>query len=261
MMAPSAQPALFILDGKTAHPGQLACGPWSPDTLHGGAVAALAGALAEARAGTAGGRLARLTVDLLAPVPRAPLRIEMATLRAGRRVVRRDVSLRAAGELVARATALHVQPAALELPAAAVAGAPPAGPEGGLAHREACAWTAFNTDAIELRHAPDDALGAAAWVRLRAPVLHGHEPTPATRAAAVADLAGGIAAALPGDRYDCVNADLALHLHRRPAGEWIALRAATELSTAGHAIAHALLYDAAGPIGRAAQTVVVTARC
>src|SRR5215475_11815073 len=107
--------ALFEFDGEHFVPTELSRGPWSPDALHGGPVAAL---LAHAAAGVdADGSTqpARLTVELLRPVPLAPLRVSTRVLRPGRKVQLVEASLHSATHEVARVTMLRIcrQPLAL----------------------------------------------------------------------------------------------------------------------------------------------------
>ena len=105
-------PALFIPEGGRLVPSAFAVGPWRPDALHGGAVAALfAAALGfENRA------LARITVDLLAAVRLRPLRLEVSDEGGGRKVQRRSAVLWDEERAVARASALYVTPVYQDLP-------------------------------------------------------------------------------------------------------------------------------------------------
>jgi hypothetical protein len=64
---------------------------------------------------------------------------------------------------------------------------------------------------------------AAAWFRLTVPLVNDQPTSPAMRAAAAADFGNGVSWVLPADRYLFSNADLSLHLHRPPEGEWIGL--------------------------------------
>ena len=98
------------------------------------------------------------------------------------------------------------------------------------------------------------------WVRLAVPVVPGEEPTPLQRAAAAADFINGVSAVLPFERYVFINPDLTVHVEREPIGEWVGLRAATELSTPGVGVAHATLFDKSGSFGRAEQSLVVFPR-
>jgi Thioesterase-like superfamily len=57
-----------------------------------------------------------------------------------------------------------------------------------------------------------------------------------------------------------INADLTIHLHRAPRGEWIGLDARTLLCDSGTGLAESVLHDLHGPVGRAFQTLVVEPR-
>src|SRR6476661_6593760 len=67
-------------------PTDLARGPWSADALHGGPVGALLAMAAEAELAGAGVAPVRLTVELLRPVPVAPLTLQAEVVRPGRKV-------------------------------------------------------------------------------------------------------------------------------------------------------------------------------
>jgi hypothetical protein len=98
-------------------------------------------------------------------------------------------------------------------------------------------------------------------MRLRMPLVDGGEPpSPLARLAATADFGNGISAALPFERYLFINADLSIHLHRQPRGEWIGLDARTLLAPGGSGLAESVLHDLDGPVGRGFQTLVVQAR-
>jgi acyl-CoA thioesterase len=98
------------------------------------------------------------------------------------------------------------------------------------------------------------------WQRLQHPLLPGQPATPLARLAATADFCNGVSAMLPFDRFLFINADLSIHLHRQPRGEWIGLDARTRLHEGGSALAEGELHDEHGPVGRAFQTLVVQAR-
>ena len=86
--------AMFERDGMRVHPGPLCTGPWDPNSMHGGPPTVLAGRyLAEHGAGDAF-HLARLTVELVRPVPLVPLTVEIRETRPGRRIQLLDLVLR-----------------------------------------------------------------------------------------------------------------------------------------------------------------------
>src|SRR3990170_2350286 len=79
-------PALFVRTGDGHVQAQgFSRGPWSPDALHGGPVAALVAGEAERVLGP-GTPISRLTIDLERPVPLAELRLTSAVVRPGRKV-------------------------------------------------------------------------------------------------------------------------------------------------------------------------------
>jgi len=52
------------------------------------------------------------------------------------------------------------------------------------------------------------------------------------------------------ERFLFINADLSIHLHRPPRGEWIGLDARTLLHPGGTGIAESVVHDTSGPVGR-----------
>ena len=57
-----------------------------------------------------------------------------------------------------------------------------------------------------------------------------------------------------------MNADLTIYLHRPPRGEWIGMRSQSHVDDGGAALSESRLYDEAGPVGRALQTLVLERR-
>ena len=101
--------ALFIRDGAAYVPTASAGGPWSPSHLHGGSPTGLLALLMERASADTGLRLSRLTVDLLRPVPSAPLSAEISVVRAGRRLRILQGSLLADGKEVCRARGVFLE--------------------------------------------------------------------------------------------------------------------------------------------------------
>jgi acyl-coenzyme A thioesterase PaaI-like protein len=274
------------------HPTEHARGPWDPAALHGGAPAALLTSVFEHMEPGAELRIARLGFELLRPIPFAPLRLSARIVRPGRRVQELAGELSATDpasgrqQTICRASALRVREVTAEVAAAAgSATRPGARPgEGGDDDRDGDAGDAplpppdtatpvlfslndsagpsFAASAMEMRWLDDPkALGPArVWMRLRHPLLPGEEPTPLARLAATADFGNGVGAALAFERFLFINADLTLHLHRQPRGEWIGIDARTLLDSGGTGLAESVLHDAHGPVGRAFQTLVVQPR-
>jgi hypothetical protein len=245
-------------------PSELARGPWSPDALHGGPVAALLAGLAESLPQPGPMHPARMTLELLRPVPLAPLRGAARVLRPGRKLMLAEASLHAGEVEVARATLLSLRRAELPLPAehgGGVAAQPP-GPEG--AARTRPIWDAglpaYHRDAVEhrvVRGSWGTPGPCTDWIRLRVPVVAGETPSPLQRAAAAADFGNGISAALPFGDWRFINADLTVHLQRLPRGEWVCLDAVTWPEGSGVGLAESELFDEAGRLGRSLQSLLL----
>lgn len=268
--------SIFRAEGEHFVPTEHAGGPWDPAALHGGAPAALITRAFERTDPRGEMRLARLSFELLRPVPSAPLRIVTRIVRDGRRVQELAAELSAvsgesSGEerVVCRASALRVQAVPGGLPAEActetAAGDAMPGPELGVPVRFALDHSdgpSFATSAMEMRFlGGPPALGPArVWMRLSHPLLASEEPTPLQRLAATADFGNGVSATLPFEQFVFINADLSIRVQREPRGEWIGLDARTLLVPGGTALAESVLHDEEGPVGRAAQTLVVAQR-
>jgi hypothetical protein len=257
-------PALFVRlgDGRIQAQG-LARGPWSPDALHGGPVAALVAGEAERLLGP-GTPISRLTIDLERPVPLEELHVTAAVVRPGRKVQVVEVTLHTAdGSRLVRATALGVRRTAVPLPPGAAGPQAPLGlpitdssmpidfrPDTGLHyfHADAMAWG--GTD-----RAGDGVV--TVWARLAVPVVAGEPVAPMQRVAAAADFLNGLSTRLPFGEWLFINPDLTVTVHRVPVGEWIGVRAVTRLDELGVGTAEADLFDAQGRIGHAVQSLLV----
>jgi hypothetical protein len=246
------------------HPTELTRGPWDPNAQHGGAPAALLAGAVESVGSDAPMAVVRLTYELLRPVPLAPLQLSTRLLRPGRRVQLVEASLQAGGDEVARVVALRVRREDVPAPPPQPAPEPPRPPaESELLRMPADGPTSFARDAMEIRFATGSfwEVGPAfAWFRLRVPVLGDTAPTPLQRLAAAGDFGNGIGAAVSWATHVFINPDLTIYAERQPAGEWVGLDAQSRLGVDGSGVSDALLYDEAGRVGRAQQSLFVAER-
>jgi hypothetical protein len=241
-------------------------GPWSPDALHGGPVAALlAGGSEELLEDL---HPARITIELLRPVPVAPLQRVLRVIRPGKKVRLVGVDLTTEeGTTVATATALGIRRAQVAVPDQGVPAAPPGPRSVAEASRADVAavgdYDAFHNTGVEHRFVAGSFLTAGPvqdWIRLRVPVVAGAEPTPFQRVAAAADFGNGVSSIADWTTTTFINPDLTIHLHRLPAGEWVCLDAVSVLGAEGVGLAESALWDERGPIGRSLQSLLVDAR-
>ena len=101
---------------------------------------------------------------------------------------------------------------------------------------------------------------ALGWLRMKVPLVEGEEPSPLVRVMAAADSGNGVSAVLDWNEWLFINTDLSVHLHRMPEGEWIGLDAVTIPEPNGVGMADTKLLDERGPIGRAAQWLLIGRR-
>jgi Thioesterase-like superfamily len=256
--------AFYLPDGEGRFLAtELTRGPWDPRAQHAGPPAALLGRAVERLGDRADLQTARVTVEIMRPVPIAPLQVAARRLRDGRSTELVEASLTADGVEVMRATALRIRGAELPLPPGLAEARRLPGPDQGR-HEPFFATgqeVGYHT-AMEWRFVAGaflEAGPATAWLRMRHPLLPGETPSPLVRVLAAADSGNGVSAALDYRRWLFVNADLTVYLARLPVGEWVALEAATTV-TGGVGLATSVLHDEQGPVGRGLQALLVDRR-
>jgi hypothetical protein len=235
-------------------------GPWSPEHQHAGPPAALLGRALEQVAPREGMPFARLTFDILGPVPVGEVEVEASVIRPGRSVELLEATLHAAGRpaVVARGW----RTLATSAPAQGGDGAPPPLPAGEPSMPPTLDGFGYGA-AVEFRFAAGGWSRpgpATAWTRLRVPVVAGEEPTGLQRVLAVADSGNGISAVLPWEEWMFINPELSVHLRREARGEWICLDAETTIAPGGTGLARSVLSDAEGVVGHGAQSLLVAPR-
>jgi hypothetical protein len=226
----------------------LTAGPWDHHSQHGGPQSALLARAIERCEPQPAQRLARLSVDILRPVPVGELLVSARVVRAGRRVTLVEAVASAGGEAVVRASGWRIERAEEPTPPeiALPYELPPIGEEmspGDLA--------GFRTEgylsAIEWRAGRGSLrlLGPAdAWARQRVPL----------------DSGSGVSSTLDASKWVFINVDLTVVLGRDPVGEWILLGSRTSIDPSGTGIADSVLGDRSGVFGRAVQTLFVSKR-
>jgi acyl-Coa thioesterase superfamily protein/acyl-CoA thioesterase superfamily protein len=255
--------AIYRVDGDRVDVSPNAAGPWDPSMQHGSAPAALVVWAAEAMPTPVPMRIARVTVDLMRPVPLAPLTLETRVLRAGRKIQLCNISLLACGTAVVNATVLKIRTQVLSLPSD-VAPEPVALPPPEQLREDPAKFSnsPFVTG-MSLRAARGQ-FGVpgpgAIWYRVDRPLVEGFGVSQAMRAVVAADFCNGTSAALDFREWTFINADLTLSLAREPAGEWVLLDAKSWIGPDGAGLAMARLADSSGYFGRAVQSLVIEKR-
>jgi hypothetical protein len=270
---PRVTESFYERDGEFYVATELTRGPWDPGAQHAGPPAALIGReierLGEGRMGGGEGapaQVGRITYEILRSVPIARLRVETEIVRPGGRVelFRATLSDQEDEPLVrAQGWRLRADQVSFD--------APPQDDEEPMCGPDRASPGTFPDigyevgyhSAMEYRFVRGSftELGpATVWMRMGVSLLPSEEPTPLQRVLVAADSGNGVSVTLDWSRYLFINVDLSVHLHRMPAGEWVCLEAVTYPEQNGLGMADTRLLDERGPIGRAAQTLLVAER-
>ena len=249
----------YVVDKRTFVPTILTQGPWDPGAQHGGPVAGLLATVVEGTPSLVPMRLVRLTVDLLRPVPLAPLDAARQVVREGKRIQVVDVQLMAGADLVARASALRMRvgddvtdaapPPPMRLP----------GPDDADEPEWASPYVPGFRRAVDMRVAMADS-ARVMWMRVTVPILAGHPMTPLATLAVAADFTSMSGSGELARGFAAINGDINLHVLREPVGEWVAVDGRTSFSPTGTGMSTSSLYDTSGQVGAASCVQVVDAR-
>jgi len=234
-------------------------GPWSAAAQHGGPPAALLARALEAIDEGAPRVLGRFTMDILGPVPVAPLSVTTSVPRPGRTVSLRQAELSdESGRVIARAQAWAF-PESSDGPAGP--GVPLGhGPADGHHEDPPASWHRGYLDSVEwnwIEGAVTRPGPAVVWMRPLVPLVPGEEMSALQRLLTCVDSASGVSAAVDADTWGFLNTELTVHVLRPPVGEWICLVAETSLGPGAVGVAASTVYDESGPVGRSAQALLV----
>lgn len=255
--------AVFRVEGNRVFTSEHAAGPWDPSMQHGGAPSALIVWAAERIPTAQPMQIARLTVDLMRPVPVAPLTIETEVLREGRKIQLCMVRLLADGVEVARATVLKIRTQPVVLPGNIVAEAPldVTLPEAGTVDEAGNSSKFIQGLTLRAVHGGFLQPGpGAVWFRANRPMVDGAVTSQAMRAALAADCSNGVSSVLDFKTWSFINADLTVTFAREPVGDWILLNSKMTLGADGAGVAISRLADTNGYFGEAIQCLVVEPR-
>lgn len=239
---------------------------WASTMQHGAPPSALLARAVEQCEPRPDARIARLTMEILGPIPVAEIDVRAWIERPGRRVelvaaelasIQPDGSRR----VVATARAWRIGTSDTEAVAWSGDRALPPVPELDAIDWEfPPGWDVGYVKTVDMRPVPDAGGARRVWVRPRGVVVEGEEISPLVRVFSVADVANGVGARLDPAQYTFLNTDLTVDLYRLPVGEWIGLAVETSIGPDGVGMCATELYDERGPIGRVLQILEVRAR-
>jgi hypothetical protein len=234
-------------------------GPWSPLTQHLGPPSALMVRAMEQLPAAVPMQIARVTVEILGPVPVDVLTVTASVDRPGRSVELLTASLTAGDRVVARARAWRIIRSDTSSVAATVE-SPLKPPSAGSVMTRPEGWGAGYLDVMEWR-ALSGSLGepgpATVWARQTVPLVGDEPPSGLQRLLTVADSGNGVSNRLDPRKWLFINAELTVHVYREPVDEWIALDAVTAIGPDGIGSAFSVLHDLSGAVGRGAQALLI----
>ena len=235
-------------------------GPWSEDACHGGPVA---GTIVRAFEGAVPKQqLVRLTVNFLRPVPMRGFRIETVVDKAGRAASIATATLAGEdGKRSAVAWALFQAVVAFDsLPNAGVRGPDfDASVPGKFPVARALHDKPFFNAGIEVRYPPgqDHLPGpTTSWMRTL-PIVEGEKSTPFQSLCPLADCGNAISRNAEFGSVSFINPDLTLQVHRLPESEWLATDSVSFWEPTGLGMSHSRLFDTAGSVGVALQSLML----
>lgn len=257
---------LFNQQGNIFTATDVCRSPWHPQILHGSAVGALFGYVAdEFLKQFPSFVISRLSMNLFKPVPLAALEIKTDVVRDGGRLKLARFTALFQGKPVADAEALFQVKQPFSPPDWIPARRMPPRPEQGIPfftlqdlveQRGLDMPKGFHSRLCIKEITPFDDRGATtAWLKVPVDILEGVPLSPLVQVAMLSDMGNGTGQIqFPGAR-GTINADIVLTLSRLPQSEWLCLASNNQFTPDGVGMIHTHLFDDFGEIGHVMQSV------
>ena len=254
--------ALYLPDRDGFVATELTRGPWDERFQHAGPPSALIGRCVELLE-PAGMRVARFTIEIPKPIPIGLMRVKAGPVRTSRRTQLVEAILTVDDDEVAFARVWRIREEAGVVDATMSEAATAAGPDGLAAFPGFGLPATSYFDGMEIRFARGDFMRAgpaAAWMRMRVPLVADEAVMPLSRVLVVADSGNGISSELDMLSNLFINTELTVHLVSMPAGEWVLLDAQTRIAPDGIGVTTSILSDEQVRLGTAAQALLCARR-
>lgn len=243
----------FERNGEVIVPTELCGGPWDPSIASGGPVAGLIAHEARRAVDDEGLLLARLTVDLMRPVPIAPLQVETHTVVDRRRLKLVDCTISADGTPLVRGSAQFLAPTdvdhGLAVPDLPRLPTPEECPVYETPSTDGPYLATVHRRDVRALGPPESGRLVGRWLRFSVALFPDAPLTPELAAAMAAD--GAFAASMVTTTgLGFINSDFTVYSGREPTGQWIANDARLRMLGRGTALGSALLHDLDGPFAQ-----------
>jgi hypothetical protein len=241
--------------------------PWDLDAQHGGPPAALLARAVDGTTDDPAFTIARLTVDMLGPIPQGVVRTEAEVVRPGRRVEMVAARLFVGDRPACTATAWRVreEPESTRHLVEPPVELPPVPDDEVTTFFEGVPPEWGYGPSVEWRFVEGGFEGPATgrarlWTRPKIPLVAGEETAPLHRLMVVADSTNGVSARLPIQEWWSIPNTLSVTVERVPTAEWMFMDAGTDLSPHGRGVAHSVMSDRDGVLAHVAQPLFVSRR-
>ena len=254
--------AFYQREGDVFVATEMTRGPWDDEFQHGGPPAALlAQVIQNLGANHDEYRVTRMTVELLKPVPIAPVRVELGSV-TGRSVQRVEATLAVEGTTVMVARALRIRRKKVQVPNVP---APAPWPEPDTL--QDFVFPFFRNDvgyhrAVQLKVARGvwGETPVGIWAKPRIPLVAGELTTPLENLIILADAQSGMGIPLDPAHYTFLNPDLTVYIERTPDTGWLGFDIRSTANTDGAGLSQSAVRDARGLVARTAQSLIVAKR-
>jgi hypothetical protein len=200
--------------------------------------------------------IGRLSYDILGTIPVDTVETRVHVIRPGRTIELVEAVLSHDGRDAVRLRAWLMQ----TRDTGAVEGtALPhiASPETMAPWEPSSLWPGGFIASAEVRREEVEPGRASFWVRTSVPLLADESVSALARAAALFDIANGMAVRADPREVVYPNIDLTAHLLRPPVGEWLGFDTAVSFGPGGLGLTSSVIHDLRGPLGTVAQTLTV----
>jgi hypothetical protein len=201
--------------------------------------------------------IARLSFDILGPLPIEPFTADVRVVRSGRRVELLEASITHNQRPVVRLRAWLLKPhdtetlAATRLP-------PIAGPLDMAPFDASSVWRGEFIKTVSVRRTEDRPGRAAYWLRAEQELIDDEPVSTLARAAGLFDVANGMAVLVNPTEVTFPNVDLTVHLFGTPRSDWLGFDTSVSFGSNGLGLTSTVIHDESeGPIGVIAQSLTV----
>lgn len=253
--------AFFLPLGDDVYqPTEATIGPWSAESQHGGPPIALLAQALRRHPSEFGLEIARITFEILGPVPVEPCELRIRVLRPGKRIELLQGELLMRGKPVLLAHAWRVERKPETVLAVHDPFTAPQLPEAqAQLFFPGVEYFPYG-DALEWRFAEGSFIEpgpATVWARPRIPLVAGQSTDGIEALLLILDSANGVSAELDIRHWTFVPVDLTLNMHRHPQGEWFGMSAKTIIDPGGIGTVTTAVFDTEGALGRSLHTLFV----